>query len=67
MPITIYHCGFANSYNADKKITKFSVSNDDTDFLFSKTCIVHKYEYLYRYLTQEWAETGNFCIAEIYR
>lgn len=54
MPITLYHCGFANSYNADKKITELSVSNDDTDFLFSKACIVYKYEYLYR------RESGRF-------
>lgn len=24
-------------------------------------------KYLYHYLTQDWAETGDFCVLEIYR
>ena len=48
MSITLYRCEFINALVLTKDITRTSIANDDTDFLLSQSCIVYKYEYLYR-------------------
>ena len=48
MSVTLYCCEFVYSPTLTKDITRISIVKDDPDFLFSQSCIVYKYEYLYR-------------------
>ena len=48
MSVTLYRCEFVNALTLTKDITRISIAKDDPDFLFSQSCIVYKYEYLYR-------------------
>ena len=47
MSVTLYCCEFVNYPTLTKDITRISIAKDDPDFLFSQSCIVYKYEYLY--------------------
>ena len=47
MSVTLYCCEFVYSLTLTKDITRISIVKDDPDFLFSQSCIVYKYEYLY--------------------
>ena len=48
MSVSLYRCEFVNALTLTKDITRISIVKDDPDFLFSQSCIVYKYEYLYR-------------------
>lgn len=48
MSVSLYRCEFVNALTLTKDITRISIAKDDPDFLFSQSCIVYKYEYLYR-------------------
>ena len=47
MSVTLYRCEFVNALTLTKDIARISIAKDDPDFLFSQSCIVYKYEYLY--------------------
>ena len=47
MSVSLYRCEFVYSPTLTKDIARISIAKDDPDFLFSQSCIVYKYEYLY--------------------
>ena len=64
MSVNIYKCGFSEplAHNRAKNIEKLIITENSADILFSKSCIVCKYEYLYRRESKRFGECTPYAL-----